>query len=143
MPRSVTIVLIVDSGPLVAQLNRNDPDHDRCLDLLESYEGDLLITPYVLTETCYLIQTYLGAEAEGNLVEAVAGGDLIQKNLDDDDMVRVVELMRQYQGFPLGITDASVIALAERIKASSVATLDHRHFHAIKPAHTTALTLLP
>jgi uncharacterized protein len=42
----VTIVLIVDSGPLVAQLNRNDPDHDRCLDLLESYEGDLLITPY-------------------------------------------------------------------------------------------------
>jgi len=58
-------------------------------------------------------------------------------------MGRVVERMRQYQGFPRGITDASVIALTERVEASSVATLDHRHFHAIKPAHTTALTLLP
>ena len=43
--KSLTIVLIVDSGPLVAQLNRNDPDHYRCVDLLESYEGVLLITP--------------------------------------------------------------------------------------------------
>lgn len=102
-----------------------------------------MTTPYVLTETCYLVQKYLGAEAEINVVEAVAGGDLVQKNLDDDDMTRVLELMRQYRGFPLGVTDASVIALAERVKASSVATLDHRHFHAVKPAHTPALTLLP
>jgi hypothetical protein len=44
-------MLIVDSGPLLAWLNRNDPDHRRCVDLLESYDGDLLITPCVLTET--------------------------------------------------------------------------------------------
>ncbi|MFH8807786.1 hypothetical protein ACH4GZ_11050 [Streptomyces hygroscopicus] len=55
----------------------------------------------------------------------------------------MAELMQQYRGFPLGVADASVIAPAERLKASSVATLDHRHFRAVKPLHVPALTLLP
>ncbi|MGW0820998.1 type II toxin-antitoxin system VapC family toxin [Streptomyces sp. NPDC002845] len=79
-------MLIVDSGPLVAFLNRNDPDHERCADLLESYDGDLVVTPYVLTECCYLVAKYLGAEAEINLVESVVGGDLVQVFPDERDM---------------------------------------------------------
>ena len=136
-------MLIVDSGPLVAFLNRNDPDHSKCAALLESYDGDLLITPYVLVETCYLVQKYIGPQAEINLVESVAMGDLVQINPDADDLTRIAELMSQYRDFPLGVADASVVALAERHKVSHVATLDHRHFHAIKPAHVPALTLLP
>lgn len=136
-------MLIVDSGPLVAFLNRNDPDHERCAELLESYDGDLLITPYVLTESCYLVEKYLGAEAEINVVESAAGGDLVQMFPEDQDMARIAELMRRYQGFPLGVADTSVVALAERLKLTSVATLDHQHFRAIEPAHVPALTLLP
>jgi uncharacterized protein len=41
------------------------------------------------------------------------------------------------------VTDASVIAFAERLKVSEVATLDRRHFHAVTSAHTAALDLLP
>lgn len=55
----------------------------------------------------------------------------------------MAELMRQYADFPLGVTDASVIAAAERLRATEVATLDQRHFHAVRPAHVTALKLLP
>src|SRR5262245_35409862 len=102
-------MLIVDTGPVVALLNRNDPDHDRCAELLESYDGELLITPYVLTEACYLVAKYVGPEAEINLVEAVAGGDLVQVETDHAALGRIAELMRQYRGFPLGIADASVI----------------------------------
>lgn len=68
-------MLIVDTGPLVAFLNRNDPDHERCADLLESYDGELLVTPYVLTECCYLVGKYVGADAEINLIDSVASGD--------------------------------------------------------------------
>lgn len=136
-------MLIVDSGPLVALLNQNDPDHSRCARLLESHDGDLLITPYVLVETCYLVQKYIGPHAEINLVESVAMGDFVQVNPDADDLSRIAELMSQYRGFPLGVADASVVALAERNKVSQVATLDRRHFHAITPAHVPALTLLP
>jgi predicted nucleic acid-binding protein len=44
---------------------------------------------------------------------------------------------------PLGTTDASVIALAERLEVPEVATLDHRHFTVVRPRHTKAFTLLP
>jgi uncharacterized protein len=136
-------MLIVDTGPLVAYLNRNDPDHARCAELLESRPGNLLVTPYVVTETCYLVGKYVGAEAEINLVEALATGDLVQIDIEAADLIRMAELMRQYIGFPLGVADASVIAVAERLKASEVATLHQRHFRAVTPAHITALTLLP
>lgn len=137
------MMLIVDTGPLVAYLNRKDRDHARCAELLESRTDELLVTPYVVTEACYLVGKYVGAEAEINLVEALAAGDLSQVDIEAGDLIRMAELMRQYMGFPLGVADASVIAVAERLKASEVATLDQRHFRAITPAHVTALKLLP
>lgn len=57
--------------------------------------------------------------------------------------VSVSRMASEYQSFPLGITDASVVALAERLNVTHIATLDHRHFHAVNPAHTPSLTLLP
>ena|SRR5260221_200771 len=124
-------MLIVDTGPLVAYLNRNDPDHNRCAALLESRTDDLIVTPYVVTETCYLVGKYVGALAEVNLVEALAAGDLNQIDIPAGDLIRMAELMRQYIGFPLGVSDASVLAVAERLRASEVATLDQ-----IPPAST-------
>ena len=97
---------IVDTGPLVAYLNRSDPDHVRCAELLESRTDDLLVTPYVVTETCYLVARYVGAEAEINLVEALATGDLVQIDMVAADLARMAELMRQYIGFPLGVADS-------------------------------------
>lgn len=57
---------------------------------------------------------------------------------------RVVELVRQYVGFPLGVTDAWVIAVAERLGITEIATLDRRHFRGIvPPRHVAAFTLQP
>lgn len=136
-------MLLVDTGPLVAYLNRKDPDHQACSTLLASRTDDLLITPYVLAEACYLIEKYVGAEAEANLIEAVAAGDLCQVDIHAADLVRIAELARQYRSFPLGLADASVVALAERLGSTEVATLDNRHFRAIKPKHCAAFALLP
>jgi predicted nucleic acid-binding protein len=136
-------MLIVDTGPLVAYLNNRGRDHARCTDLLESRTDDLLVTPYVVTEACYLVGKYVGAEAEINLVEALVAGDLSQVDIEAGDLIRMAELMRQYMGFPLGVADASVIAVAERLKLGEVATLDQRHFRAVAPTHVAALKLLP
>jgi predicted nucleic acid-binding protein len=93
-------MLIVDTGPLVAYLNRNDPDHDRCAALPESRTDDLLVTPYVVTEACYLVGKYVGAVAEINLIEALVAGDLGQIDITAADLNRIAELMRQYMGSP-------------------------------------------
>ena len=97
----------------------------------------------MVTEACYLVGKYVGPDAEINLVEAVAAGDLRQVDIASADLARMAELMRRYQGFPLGVTDASVVAVVERLKVTEVATLDRRHFHAVTPVHTTGFDLLP
>jgi len=48
-------MLLVDTGPLVAFINRKDPDHEACAALFGHRTDSLLVTPYVLTEACYLI----------------------------------------------------------------------------------------
>ncbi|MDQ2738090.1 MAG: VapC toxin family PIN domain ribonuclease, partial [Actinomycetota bacterium] len=44
---------------------------------------------------------------------------------------------------PLGAVDATVIAVAERLGITEIATLDRRHFSVVRPAHVEAFTLLP
>jgi hypothetical protein len=59
------------------------------------------------------------------------------------DLARCHELQVQYADLPLGVVDASVVALVERLGERAVATLDHRHFSVVRPRHVAGLTLLP
>jgi predicted nucleic acid-binding protein len=63
--------------------------------------------------------------------------------LNAEDYARIRLLLRQYADLPLGLVDASVVAVCERLGERKVATLDHRHFGVIRPAHTRSLRLLP
>ena len=59
------------------------------------------------------------------------------------DLARAAALVGQYADLPLGGTDATVIALAERLGVADIATLDHRHFSVVRPHHVDAFTLHP
>ena len=85
----------------------------------------------------------IGAFAEVAFLEAVVEGSFEMLDLTRPDVVRVMELVTRYRDLPLGTTDASVIALAERLGTNEIATLDHRHFRVVRPNHVRALTLLP
>lgn len=76
-------------------------------------------------------------------LQSIADQDLVLVDLIAEDIPRVIELVNTYRDFPLGTTDASVIALAERLAITEIATLDHRHFPNVRPRHTDYLTLLP
>lgn len=64
-------------------------------------------------------------------------------DLTSDDYRRMAELIEQYSDLSLGTTDASVIAVAERLGIVEVATLDRRHFSVVRPRHVRTFTLLP
>ncbi len=55
----------------------------------------------------------------------------------------MAEFVRRYADFPLGVVDAAVITLAERLGVRQVATLDRRHFSVVRPRHIEAFTLVP
>jgi uncharacterized protein len=136
-------VLIVDTGPLLATADRADKDHAACRALLEGDVGPLVTTAMVIAEAAYLIDRQLGPAAEAGLYTAITSGQLEVADLTGDDWARIGELVTGYADLRLGGTDASVIALAERHGATRIATLNHRHFHVVRPRHTPAFTLLP
>jgi predicted nucleic acid-binding protein len=133
-------VILVDTGPLVAALNRNDARHQPCRDLLSSRAGELLVTPYVVAEVCWMVASRLGAKAEANVVDAVAAGELQQVDLTTADLRRTAELLHRYAdlhgGSGLSAADASVVAVAERLNIQEIATLDITDFTVVRPAHT-------
>ncbi len=136
-------MLIVDTGPLLATADRNDPDHHICRALLEAEPGQLTTTAMVIAEAAYLICRQLGPSAEAALYTSITSHELVVANLSDADWKRVGELVTSYASLPLGGTDASLVAIAERLGSTRIATLDHRHFTVVRPAHTSSFTLLP
>jgi uncharacterized protein len=68
---------------------------------------------------------------------------VVVDQLGDDDLTRMAELVTTYADMPLGAVDASVVAVAERIAATTIMTLDRRHFSVVRPRHAAAFTLLP
>jgi predicted nucleic acid-binding protein len=97
----------------------------------------------VVTEVAYLLETRLGSEAEVRFLGDLASGSLIAELVAASDWLRIAELVFTYRDLPLGTVDASVVAAAERLKVSELATLDHRHFTVVRPAHIAAFELLP
>jgi predicted nucleic acid-binding protein len=76
-------------------------------------------------------------------VRGVAHAPVTLHSVDEVDLHRIADLIDTYADLPLGIVDATVIATAERLGVSSVATLDHRHFTIVRPRHIEAFDLLP
>ena len=136
-------MLIVDTGPLVAAADKDDPDHHRCVELLESAPGPLVTTGLVIAEAGFLIARQVGPAGEAALVADVAEGRLVVEALTTPDWTRIGELVERYADLGLGVTDASVIALAEHHGVPEIATLDRRHFYVVRPAHRDAFELLP
>jgi uncharacterized protein len=96
----------------------------------------------VITEVAYLLETRLGIQAEIRFLADLAEGNLIAEPVSASDWLRIAELVGKYRDLPLGTADASVVAAAERLGVSEVATLDRRHFTVVQPA-TSPFTLLP
>lgn len=136
-------MLLVDTGVLVAAADTDDADHQACKALLEGDPGPLLTNALVVAEAAYLIDRQLGPQAEAALFDSIADGSLRVDELEAADWARVAELIRIYADLRLGGTDASVVALAERLAITTIATLNRRDFTVVRPRHTEAFELVP
>ena len=139
-------MIVCDTGPLVAAADRDDQHNRACTDLLAGLHlarRPVLVPAPVIAEVGYLLGRTGGAAAEAAFLRSLAQRTFTVVDLTLDDFTRMVELVTTYADFPLGTTDAAVVAVAERLGITEIATLDHRHFHAVRPCHTRSFTLLP
>jgi predicted nucleic acid-binding protein len=137
-------VILVDTNILVAVANDRDNNHDEARELLEGTTDALLVTPTVIAEVCYLLSERAGgAAAEVRFLRSFGTGELDLAGLTLSDVARMAELAETYADLGLGGTDASIVAVAERLNITGVATFDRRHFTVVRPNHVDAFTLLP
>lgn len=135
------MICVVDAGPLYAAADIDDRRHGASVEALTARGLVLVIPALVVAEVTYLIGQRLGADAEATFLESLQDYE-VEAPLPEE-WARIAELARQYRDFPLGGTDASIIALAERLDTPLIATLDRRHFQAVRPKHCPAFEIIP
>lgn len=137
----MTKLAIVDAGPLYAAADVDDDDHAHSVATLSRGDLRLVVAELAVAEATYFVGRRLGAAAESAFLRGL--GAFAVEGPTREDIARMAELVEEYSDFPLGGTDASVAALAERLDAATVITLDRRHFGAVRPRHVESFELLP
>lgn len=134
---------VLDTGIVYALFDAGDRWHAKALEFANAYPGKLVIPQTVIPETAYLLSKYLGDEAEREFAQALVKQDFHMEALTAADMQRVTQLLNAHRTPNIGIVDASVVAIAERLKTQDVATTDRRHFTGMQTSKGKALNLLP
>lgn len=97
----------------------------------------------VVTEVTHLLRRAAGPMVELRFVAELVEGIYEPLPVEPPDWARIAELALRYRDLPLGTVDASVIAAAERLRITQIATLDPGDFSVVRPAHVDAFELLP
>lgn len=128
---------------MYAYVAADDRHHAESLELLLHHPGPLIIPALVITEVAYLVGTRLGVDAEVRFLGDLAAGEFAIEAVLAGDWLRIAELVSRYRDLPLGTVDGSVVAAAERLHITTIATLDRRHFSVVRPTHTDTFELVP
>jgi hypothetical protein len=133
--------VLIDAGPLVALIDRGDEHHARCVEALRDIRDPLITVWPAFTEAMYLLGSSWQAQAA--LWEMVESEAVELRQLDEDDLKRMAELMGKYRDLPMDLADAALVRLAERDRLRHVFTLDQRDFRIYRPAGLGRFSLLP
>lgn len=134
--------MIVDSGILFALADKRDKNHRAAAAIFRLPEPKVVPEP-VIVETDWMILRRLGVDAEVSFLRALSEGTFAVESPTRADRERVAELVLRYRDLELGYVDASIVAIAERLKERRIATVDRRDFSAVQPRHVPAFELLP
>lgn len=136
-------IALLDTGVVYAMADEGDSWHKRVKEFLEQSDDMLLLPSAVVPEVCYLLNSYLGWEAEHKFLDSLLKGEMGLEHFNKEDLTRTNELLKKYSDVNIGFVDASIIAVAERLKIIKILTTDRRHFSIVKPSHCQSFTLLP
>jgi predicted nucleic acid-binding protein len=136
-------VIVLDTSGLLAAIDGSQRQHAAAAAAIRASTDPLLLSPFVLAELDYLLSTKVSQKAAVALRGQVAAGAYRLEAMAADDMARAAEVIVQYRDLELGLTDASLVVLAERHGTLDVLTLDERHFRAIAGPGGRPFRILP
>ena len=133
---------LVDTGAVVALVNRADRYHTAAAEWFDGFRGQLLTTEAVITETAYVLSTSLPhVRAALVWVQRARSAGLLDVEPIADYSV-LARIISQYASLPCDYADASLIALAERTGITAIATIDQRDFSVYRLRGRRRFTIL-
>jgi hypothetical protein len=133
--------VLLDTGPLVAILNRTDSQHERCAQALKSIRPPLLTSWPVITEAAWLLRQHEGLLA--GLYALGARGVFEIQAISQDELPDLQRLMNRYKSLSPQLADLSLVHLAQREGLETVFTLDRRDFSVYRRKGRAGFRLLP
>jgi uncharacterized protein len=137
------VALVADSGGLYALYDASDRNHPAVRRAVEAETGPLVVPAPVLGEIDYLLRTRLGVDSELRFLEGVENGSIVVEPFTRADSVRCRTLLAKYRELDLGLADASVICVAERLGVRRILTVDERDFRAVRSNRGEPFVLAP
>ena len=120
--------VLLDTGIVYAYYDRSDDWHVRARGVVQEAARSLVLPAPVIPEIDYLLGTRVGAAARHAFYAGITGGHYLVADVPRQVYPRVAAIDRQFADLSLGFVDAAIVALAEHLRITRVATTDRRHF---------------
>ncbi len=133
---------LLDTGPLVALLDRSERDHDRVRSFMARLRGSRLVTTgAVITEVFYFLSDVQDGPA--SLVSFLdASGTEVSDAFSAEALTAAVRLMGKYADVPMDFPDATLVCIAESLGTDRILTLDRRGFSSFRIGKNRRFKLL-
>lgn len=135
--------VVLDTSALIAVGRRRDPGHGAMVDALGAERSGIHVPQTILVETAQVVTARAGKSAWSSILRDILDSDWRVESLTDDDLRRCADVLDAYADSRIDFVDASVMAVAERLGAHRIYTLDRRDFSMMRPRHVDAFELLP
>jgi hypothetical protein len=125
-------VIVADTGALLAMIDTDHRHYEVLRSLWEANPAAWVVPWAVLPEVDYMLRARAGSRVARLFLQDVASGQFLVEHSTPGDLTRATALDAQYAQLGLGLVDGVVVAVAERLRAEAIATLDIRHFGALE-----------
>lgn len=136
-------MIILDTSGLLAALDASQTGHAAAAEALRAAGAPRLLSPFVLAELDYLLSARVSTRIARTWLGEVAGGAYQLEQFSTADIAAATVVLDRYPDLDLGLTDASLIVLAERHDCVDLLTLDERHFRAVVGPAGRRFRILP
>jgi predicted nucleic acid-binding protein len=131
----------MDTGAILALLDRKDRWHAVCLHEFQRLQLPLLTSEAVLTELFHLARNdHGGMEAVWTFIRS---GAVQLAQIQDSELSQIHALMSRYWDRPMDFTDATLVYLAKRESLSTIFTVDHADFETYRIEGRRKFRILP
>ncbi|MEQ1690255.1 MAG: PIN domain-containing protein [Gemmatimonas sp.] len=124
-------MIVADTGAIIALIDADDAHHEVMVQLFEDDPAAWILPWAILPEVDYLVGRYVGASAADAFHSDLVAGAFTVEWGNESDLRRAQSIREQYADIALGLVDSVVAAVAERLRATAIATVDLRDFGAM------------